>query len=89
MFVSYIDSIQLVVYIKVKHCIFQTGVFQVFLAENCLLYRNAPVNAKGFILNVDTAISFRMIEFVTLVLEDGGLGEYGETVGKASGHEEL
>ena len=75
MFVSYIDSIQLVVYIKVKHCILQTGVFQVFLAENCLLHRYAPVYTKRLILDVDASICFGVIEVVALVLEDGSLGE--------------
>ena len=71
MFVSYIDSIQLVVYIKVKHCILQTCVFQVFLAEYRHLHRYAPVNAKRFIFDINSSISLRMIELVALVLEDG------------------
>ena len=62
---------------------------QVFLAEYRLLHRYAPVNVKGFILDIDAAISLGMIELVALVLEDGGLGENGEAVSKATRDEEL
>ena len=62
---------------------------QVFLAEYRLLHRYAPVNAKGFILDVYSAISFRMIELVALVLEYCSLGENGEAVSKASWNKEL
>ena len=62
---------------------------QVFLAEYRLLHRYAPVNAKGFVFDVDAAICLGMIELVTLVLEDGGLGENGEAMSKASGNEKL
>ena len=46
---------------------------QIFLAEYRLFYRYAPVNAKTFILDVDAAIYFRVIELVALVLEDSCL----------------
>ena len=62
---------------------------QVFLAEYRLLHRNAPVNAKRFILYVDAAISLRMIELVALVLEYSGLGENGEAVCETTRDEEL
>ena len=62
---------------------------QIFLAEYRLFYRYAPVNAKTFILDVDAAISFRVIELVALVLEDGGLWKYGKAMGEASWNEEL
>ena len=62
---------------------------QIFLAEYRLFYRYAPVNAKTFILDVDAAICFRVIELVALVLEDSGFGENGEAVSKATRDEEL
>ena len=62
---------------------------QVFLAEYRLFYRYAPVNAKGFILDIDAAVGLGMIEFVTLILEDGGLGEHGKAVSEATRDKEL
>ena len=62
---------------------------QIFLAEYRLLHRYAPVNAKRFILDIDSAIGLRMIELVALVLEDGGFGENGKAVGEATRNEEL
>ena len=62
---------------------------QVFLAEYGFLYWYAPVNAKGFVLDVDAAISFWMIELVALVLEDSGLGENGKAVCEATRNKEL
>ena len=62
---------------------------QVFLAEYRLFYWYAPINAKRLILDIDAAISLRMIELVALVLEDGGFGENGEAMGKATRDEEL
>ena len=57
---------------------------QIFLAEYRLLHRYAPVNAKGFVLDVDAAIGLGMVELVAFVLEYGGLGEHGEAMGKAT-----
>ena len=48
-----------------------------------------PINAKGFVLDVDAAVNLRMIKLVALVLEYGGLGENGEAVSKATRDEEL
>ena len=62
---------------------------QIFLAEYRLFNRYAPVNAKTFILDVDAAIYFRVIELVALVLEDGGLGENGEAMSKATRDKKL
>ena len=62
---------------------------QVFLAEYRLFYRYAPVNTKTFILDIDAAISFRMINLIALVLEYGSLGEHGKAVRKATRDEEL
>ena len=68
---------------------FQVCVLQVFLAKNRLFHRYAPVNTQGFVLDVDAAISLRMIELVALVLEDGGFGEHGKAMSKATRDEEL
>ena len=62
---------------------------QVLFAEYRLFHRYAPVNTKGFVLDIDAAISLRVIELVALVLEDGGLGENGEAVSEAPRDEEL
>ena len=62
---------------------------QIFLAEYRLFYRYAPVNTKTLILDVDSTIIFRMIELIAFVLEDGGLGENGKTMGEATRDEEL
>ena len=48
-----------------------------------------PIDTEGIIKDGDTSIGFRMIEVITLVLEDGSLGEDGETMGKALWNEEL
>ena len=62
---------------------------QVFLAEYGLPHRYAPVDAKGFILDVDAAISLGVIELIALVLKDGGFGENGEAMSEATRDEEL
>ena len=87
--IDHMELIQLVIDIKIKHSIFQTCMLQVLFAEYRLLHWYAPVNAKTFILDVDAAISLRMIELVALVLEDGGLGEHSETMSEATRDEEL
>lgn len=62
---------------------------QIFLTEYRLLHWHSPVNAKRLVLDVDAAIGLGMIELVALVLEDGGLGENGEAMSKATRDEEL
>ena len=62
---------------------------QVFLAKYGFLNRDAPVNAKRLILDIDAAISLGMIELIALVLEDGSFGENGEAMSKATRDEEL
>ena len=62
---------------------------QILFAEYRLLHRYAPINAKTFILDVDAAISFRMIKLIALVLEYGSLGEHGEAMSEATRDEEL
>ena len=48
-----------------------------------------PIDTEGVVEDADASIGFWMIEVITLVLEDGGLGEDGEAVGKALRNEEL
>ena len=48
-----------------------------------------PIDTEGVVEDTDASIGFWMIEVITLVLEDGGLGEDGEAVGKALRNEEL
>ena len=62
---------------------------QILLAEYRLLHRYAPINAKRLVLDIDAAIGLRMIELVALVLEDGGLGENGKTMSKATRDKKL
>ena len=62
---------------------------QIFLTKYRLLHWYAPVNAKAFILDIDSAISLRVIEFVALVLEDGSFGENGKAVCESSWNKKL
>ena len=62
---------------------------QVLLTEYRLLHRYAPINAKRLVLDIDAAISLRMIELVAFVLEDGGFGENGKAMGKTTRDEKL
>ena len=48
-----------------------------------------PIDTEGVIENADTSICLRMIEVITLVLEDGSLGEDGEAMSKSLWNEEL
>ena len=61
----------------------------VLLAQDCLLCRNSPVDAEALVCYGDAAVGFRMVELIALVLEDGSLAQYGETVGEAFRDEEL
>ena len=62
---------------------------QILFAEYRLLHRYAPIDAKGFVLDIDAAIGLRMIELVALVLEDSGLSEHSEAMSKATRDEKL
>ena len=62
---------------------------QIFLAEYRLFHWYAPVNTQRFVLDVDAAISLRVIELVALVLEDGSFGENGEAMSKSSWNKKL
>ena len=62
---------------------------QVLLTEYSFLHRDAPVNAKRLVLDIDAAISFGMIELIAFVLEDGSFGENGEAMSETTWDEEL
>ena len=62
---------------------------RIFLREIGMFCRNLPINTESVIEDADATISLWMIEVITLVLEDGGLGEDGEAVGKTTRDEEL
>ena len=51
--------------------------------------RYLPINTKAIIKDRNTSICLWMIEVITLVLEDGSLGEDSEAMGKALWNEEL
>ena len=61
----------------------------VFIAQKRALHRDAPVYAQRFIQDAYAAIGLGMVELITLVLEHGNLTQYGKSVGKAFGYEEL
>lgn len=61
----------------------------VLIAQKRTLHRDAPVYAQRFIQDAYATIGLGVVELVTLVLEDGGLAEYGEAVGEALRDEEL
>ena len=48
-----------------------------------------PIDTEGVVEDADASIGFWMIEVITLVLEDGGLGEDGEAVSKTLRDKEL
>ena len=50
---------------------------------------NLPIYAKAVVQDADTTIGFWVIEVITLILEDGSLGEDGKAVGKSLRDEEL
>ena len=63
--------------------------FRVFLTENSVFSRYAPVNAQTAVEYAYTSVSLGMIELIALVQEHCGLAEYGESVCKTLGDEEL
>ena len=69
--------------------ILQQRMLGVFLAQDSVFRRNTPVDAQRIIQDADTTVRFRMIEVVTLVLEDGRFAQYGKTVRKAPRHKKL
>ena len=54
-----------------------------------MLCWDLPIDTEGIIEDRDTSICFRMVEVITLVLEDGCLRKNGESMGKALWDEEL
>ena len=75
--------------VKRRIKILQQRMLGVFLAQDSLLRRNSPVNTQRIIQNADTTVRFRMIEVVTLVLEDGRFAQYGKAMRKAPWHKKL
>ena len=69
--------------------VFQAGVVPVFFREDNLVGRDAPVDAEVRIIPCQCAFALGSIEVVALVLEDDFGGEHAESVGEASGDEEL
>ena len=52
----------------------------VFVAKNHLTCRDTPVDTQSRIHQLNAAVSLRMVELVTFVLEDCHLTEHGKTV---------
>lgn len=50
---------------------------------------NSPVNAKRIVKNGYASVCFRVVEVVTLILENSCFAKYGETMCKATRYEEL
>lgn len=66
--------------------ILQQRMLGVFFAQDSLFRRDTPVDAQRIIQDADTAVRFRMIEVVALVLEDSRFTQYGEAVCKTARH---
>jgi len=62
---------------------------RVFFAQDCLFRGDSPVDAEALVCYGDTVVCFRMVELIALILEDGSLAQYGETVSEAFRNEEL
>ena len=69
--------------------VLEEGVAGVFVAEDGLGGGDAPVDAEGVVEDADASVGLGVVELVTLVLEDGGLAQYGEAVGEALRDKEL
>lgn len=63
--------------------------FRIFLRKICLISGYAPINTKAFIKDGYTTIYFRVIELITLVLENCGLTQYGKAMSKSTRDKEL
>ena len=61
----------------------------ILLTQDCLLYWNAPVYSKALVKNAYATIGLGVVELIALVLEHRRLAQYGKSVGKAFGYEEL
>lgn len=61
----------------------------VLITQYCTVGGNPPVYAKTIVKDAYATVSFRGIEIVALVLEDGGLAQHCKAVGEAAWDEEL
>ena len=61
----------------------------VLLAQDGMVGRNLPVDAKAVVEDGDATVCLWVIELITLVLEHGGLAQHGEAMGEATRDEEL
>lgn len=50
---------------------------------------NFPVNAERIVKNGYASVCFRMVEVVTLILENSSFAKYGEAMREATRYEEL
>lgn len=62
---------------------------QVFLAQQRCSWFKVPVNVECRVGDVDTAVGFRRIVVITLILEYGNVGKYGEAMCESAWHEKL
>ena len=69
--------------------VLQVKMLCVFFAQDGFLGGDSPVDAEAEVCYGDAAVGFRMVELIALVLEDGCLAQYGETVSEAFRDEEL
>ena len=69
--------------------VLQQVMLGVFLGEDGLVGRDAPVDAQRMVEDADASVGFGVVEGVALVLENGDIAENGKAVGETSGHEEL
>ena len=76
--------IQFVVNVKVQHRILQAGMPGILLGKQGILHRNLPIYPQALVQDTDTGISLRVVEIIAFILEDGCLGQHGETMRKSS-----
>lgn len=61
----------------------------ILVTQDGLVCGDAPVDSKGVVKDADATVGLGMVELIALVLEDCCLAQYGKTMGKALGDEEL
>ena len=69
--------------------ILQQRVLGVLFAEDCLVGWDAPIDAKGFVEDGDSAVRLWSVKIVTFVLEHCRLAQHCETVRKSVRDKEL
>ena len=84
-----VRKIEICVIVKRGVEVTEHRVTHVFLAENGLAGVDEPVDAERCVKDRDAAVGLRSVVVVTFILEDGDVGEHGETVGETAGHEKL